>query len=127
MDITAYQGDSRTLRITVQDEDGNPLDLTGYVITWTLMKMPNGAPPVARTPYAVTDLAKGAVVALRKTSSGAGVTVTNALGGVFEVPLSPTDTATLVGPHYHEAVLVRGNARSTVVAGVLTFLRTAGV
>lgn len=67
--LSIYAGETRTLVVTVTDQDGVAIDLTGAAITYTL----NLPTPVTKT-------------------VGAGITITGALTGEFEIVLTEADT-----------------------------------
>ena len=77
----------------------NIVPITGATITWVLAKSNKGPAIVTKT-------------------TGDGITITDDLGGVFEIVLDPADTAALKGQHYHEGELVDAASRpATVVFG----------
>lgn len=83
-DFTLTQGDQRDLLMTATDEDtGEPLDLTGAIISWMLV---------------------GRGETLTKTTAVASqIEITDEEAGEFTVKLAPADTLTLLGAFYHEA------------------------
>lgn len=87
LDVVAVQETDIVLEITATDSDGAAIDLTGATITWTLRTRRGNAATITKT-------------------TGSGVTVTDAVGGVFEVTITDTDTASLNGTYYHEAKIV---------------------
>ena len=98
-----HRGDSRNLVVTVRDEPGNIIDLTGATIVWE-----------------IADSVAGP--ALLSKTNGAGVTITDAAGGVFTVALTPADTLSLTrGVKYHEARMTdAGGDRGRVVVDDIT-------
>lgn len=79
-----FSGDSIILKYNAVDEYGAVLNLTGGAIKWQLARNASDTPLLTKT-------------------IGAGVTVTNAAGGLFEVKLSFSETRTLgPGNFYHE-------------------------
>jgi hypothetical protein len=100
-DVSIVQGDSVTLTVTVTS-GGVAKNLTSATIKWSCARSADGS------------------AALSKTTSS-GITITNAAGGIFQVALSKTDTAALLGYYYHEAeVTDAGGNVSTVMTGHLT-------
>lgn len=82
-----YAGDSKIVRITVTDENGDPVPLdTITAADWRLSREPGGP-------------------ALISKAHGSGVTVTNPAGGVVQVVLQPADTAGREGFYAHELVI----------------------
>lgn len=98
-----FQGDTKDLEITVEDGEGNPLDLTGSTIEWRLFRTIRDA------------------VLIEKTLAGGGIEITNEPGGVFVVHLSSEDTRDLNGKFQHEASVtdVRGYT-ATILTGFVT-------
>lgn len=124
MDFTAYQANSRIIRVSVTDESGSPKNLTGQTITMVFMRPAVATQsPFDRASGGNRQPRTGLVEALRKTTSS-GITVTSASGGVFEVSLTATDTANLVGEYYYEIALSSGGTKSTIASGSAVFLRT---
>ena len=56
-------------------------------------------------------------------SIGSGITVTDAVNGIFQVELTPADTLAKKGSYYHEAQVTDGSSDiATVFFGILTFV-----
>ena len=92
--------------MTVRDDAGNPVDLTGASIRWQMAKHPESA-------------------ALVTKSNNQGIAVTDEAGGAFEIELASADTEALVGKYYHEGEIVdAGGAVSTVLSGNVTIVST---
>ena len=71
-----YRGDTKTLRLSVIDKQGNAVDTTGWLIDFTL-RLTDDNP---------TEL-------IRKTSSVVGeIDAVDEAGGVWDVKLLPADT-----------------------------------
>lgn len=102
-DFTMYAGDDKTLRFSLQDESGEPLDLTDVSLEWVLRD--------------------GGQIVLSKTI-GNGITVVSESGGVFDVLLAPADTESLPAKQYqHGAVIsVEEGQYDTISVGTLTIL-----
>ena len=101
-----YAGDDTKLGITVTDANGNPVDITGADIIWEAKRSEASA---------TTVLAKN-------TATGGGIAITDGPNGVFEVTITDTDSAPLVGLYYHKSVVTLTDDTSTVLTGVLTVL-----
>jgi len=98
-DFQIYQGDSKTLSVTVQDSDGDAVVITSATIKWQASK------------------SKGKTADISKTTS-AGISITDGPNGVFEITLAGSDTESLTGEFYHEAeVIFSDSTISTVLVG----------
>ena len=104
-DFTMYSGDTKLLEITVLDQDGDPVDLTGATVKWQMAKKVTSDTPV---------LSK---------EIGSGVVIMNPTAGRFDISLQPADTAAIKGAYYHEAEITEsGGDVATVLAGTITIL-----
>ena len=103
--IKLTEGDTARLTVTVRDAAGAVVDLTGATaIAWQMARSAFAASPT---------LSK---------SLGSGVTVTDAMNGVFQVALAPADSADLLGDFHHEAEVTDGAGDiATVFCGTLNF------
>ena len=91
-----FIGEDRTLRFSVADSAGLAQNISGWTLEWVLRERPWG------TQALVT-----------KTTS-AGITITNAAGGVCEVAVADDDTINLApGAYFH--TLRRTNAGAETV------------
>jgi len=103
-DFTVYQGESKTLQLTIVDGAAAAKNLTGIsAVTWRLGPLGGGA------------------AALTK-SLAAGVTVVGATSGRIDVALATADTAALAAGHYlhlTEVIDVAGDTE-TVTVGTVT-------
>jgi hypothetical protein len=94
-----FAGDRMRLVVAVADESGDAASLTAASeIRWQLGRGVEGP-------------------ALIEKSLGAGVTILDAAAGLFEVLLSPGDTAALSGEFHHEAEIVDPDGPATVIYG----------
>ena len=91
-----YSGNTRLLKVSVLDQDDAIVDLSGASATFVLMKRP------------------GQVAMITKTV-GAGITITNAVGGEMEVLLVPADTEPLRGAFAYEVEVTDASGRKTTV------------
>jgi len=97
MGETIYQGDDETIRITVEDTDGNAYDLTDVDLVWAL----------SRSRFNNSVLSK---------TEGSGLTVTDAVNGKAEVDLTQSDTEGLdTGGYIHEVELTDTSGAVTSV------------
>ena len=110
-DFVLCSGDDRTLRFTIADEAGAPLDLTGLLAArWGCARL----------------LANGNYVLPANVvkTLGAGVTVADAEAGIIEVAISGVETSLLSkGRYHHELEMTDADgAVSTLAMGVLTLI-----
>lgn len=105
-----YAGDNAALNYAITDETNNPLNLTGASLTYTI---------------SVVD---GSAAIITKSTSGGGVTITNAPGGLLTVFLTAADTINQQGELWQQLVMTDTNGVvSTLSTGTITFeLRTGG-
>lgn len=99
--LSAFQGETQTLAVTVTKEDGNPLDLTGLSAEWRLVAMRDEAAIVTKT-------------------DADGITITDAAAGTLEVTLSAADTQQDPGTYRHELRLTGVDYVATVLSGIVT-------
>lgn len=101
LNITAIAGDTMTIQLTLVDnETGDPLDLTGLTPHMQVRSTP-GDTTIAAT---------------------ATVTVTDATGGMLVAVIDAADTAPLKGQHVYDLELRgAGGDPQTVIGGRLTF------
>ena len=77
LDLSMVRGDTRIIDCTVKGVDGTtPYDLTSCTLTFTAKRQ-------------ITD-ADG--VATFQLTNGAGITITDAPGGLFEIEITPAST-----------------------------------
>lgn len=100
-DAEITQGDTQLFDVSVVDGSGAAVDLTGASIEYRLGK---------RDPE------------LTKTV-GDGITVTNEVGGEFEVELTPTETAELVRSYRHAVEVTDGDGDVATVLSGTVFVR----
>ncbi|WP_026694072.1 hypothetical protein [Peribacillus kribbensis] len=102
--FTMMAGDSLILTVSVTDENGQPLSLTGASVKWVAKKRVNSLE---------NDILK---------TSDNGVSIT---GSELKIKLDPTDTKDLSGTYYHECELTDsvGNV-STIFKGYVTVEKT---
>jgi hypothetical protein len=84
--IEIYQGDTRTLVVTVYDLDGVITPITGSSIKWVVYKPSSGAIYISK-------------------EVGSGITITDGANGIFEITLDRDDTLILLGRYNHECEL----------------------
>ncbi|MDP2621465.1 MAG: hypothetical protein Q8P46_15060 [Hyphomicrobiales bacterium] len=101
-----FAGDTKTLRVTVRDNEDNAVDLTSASIKWECGR------------------SYGKASTISKATGGSGITITDATGGEFEVLLDADDTEDQAGVFYHEAeVTFSDDTISTVLSGTMTVQR----
>ena len=97
--IEIYQGDTRTLTVTVYDLNGNIAPITGASIKWVVYKRSSGKIYISKT-------------------VGSGIAITDDLNGLFEIALVRDDTLVLLGNYKHECELVDTSSNySTIFTG----------
>jgi hypothetical protein len=97
--IEIYQGDTRTLTVTVYDLDGNIAPITGATLKWVVYKLSTSAIYISKI-------------------TGDGITITGGPNGLFEIALLNADTLNLLGNYNHECELVdESNNVSTIFTG----------
>lgn len=92
---TLYNGESRTVEVTVTDEDG-PMDLTNGSATWVLQ-------------------ASDGTEALRKESSG-DITLTDPAEGKLTIAISATDSSGLAAEQHRHFLRVQDASGNVAVA-----------
>jgi hypothetical protein len=96
-DFYIYVGDTRSLVITVQDNSGSPVNLTGATIKWVLVK---------------DDQA----VLFKDNQSNGGVSITNAANGQCTLSIQAKDTISLTpGAYIHEARMIDSSGNSSII------------
>lgn len=99
--FTITSGDSKTLRVSVVDQDGAAVDLTGASAVWAVAT------------------SRSTPILLQKATP-ASITITDGPGGLLEVTLDPADTDSFAGSYYHELQIVDNEGRkSTALTGTL--------
>lgn len=114
-DLTVYRGNTITYTLTVT-RDSAPVDLTSASIYFTV-----------KTSVGLTD----ACAVFQKTT-GSGVTITSASGGIATVVIDPIDTASVTGGTYDTSVdllydvkvIESGGVETTVALGKFTVILT---
>lgn len=107
-DFTMFAGDSKVLVVTIVDDDGAAVNITGAAIKWQ----------AART---VSD---SSALISKTTDSPGGVAITDGADGEFEVTLDEADTDDLDGLYYHEAEITMSGDTSTVLTGYMVVEQT---
>lgn len=83
--IKVHQGEPKTITVTVEDDAGTAVDITGTTVVWALSQSPGGT----------------AVV----TKSAGDIDLTNAVTGKFSFSLAVADTSSRLGLWHHEATV----------------------
>lgn len=116
--FTLWSGNRRIIEFTVEDEDnpGNPLSLTGYVVKFALARFDRNGDPIKANP--LIDM---------RSDTSSQVTITDAANGVVEVELLEADTVNIQptpGDYYFELEVFDVSNNSVVVAtGTATIKR----
>lgn len=97
-DFTMFAGDTKVIPVTVIDEDGMAVNITGATFTWEAARTVDGTAAITKT-------------------VGAGIALTSPATGVFTITLDEADTDDLEGLYYHEAEMVLAGDTSTVLTG----------
>jgi|SRR5690554_4197075 len=101
MNITIYQGESKSLVYELTDDVGNPVDLTFIDAEWRLTGRTDETPLIIKT-------------------LGAGITYTDAALGLLTVELTPEDTELAPGLYRRELRLSSGSTqRHTADTGTI--------
>ena len=97
-------GNDKQLNVTVIDQDGVAVDITGATIVWGV---------------SLTDESKSRIFFY---TSPANITITSATAGKFRINILDTDTEPLVPQDYfHEARMVdTAGLKTTVMRGTMT-------
>lgn len=104
--LTMHSGDRKNIVVTVRDEAGAIVDLTGSTARFRL----------ARHPGAISIFEKAV---------GSGLSMTDPAAGVLTVTLSADDTVALVGVFHWDVVVIDASGNPTTVAyGTLDLLRS---
>lgn len=105
-DFVMRQGDNKLVHITVIDEGGQVVNLTGSTVNWVMYRR-NPDNPI-----------------LQKTTAS-GISLTLPVSGLLTIALLPVDTQDLLGRFYHECeVTDASNNISTVTEGVVTIYKS---
>lgn len=94
-----YRGESRTLSLTFTDENGSAIDITGYVILFTVK---------AALDTDATD--SNALI----SKSG---TITDAANGLASISILSTDTLIEAGTYYYDIKYVNGASEDILGVG----------
>lgn len=104
-----YQGDNKQLIITVYDENGAILPLTGYSAVWVA---------VQQTSFAT--------VLSKSTESGGGISIPDPDNGQLVVELDKEDTASLSPKLYNHQCEIEDSSgnHSTVTTGYMKVIKS---
>lgn len=101
MQLTIYQGESKSLDYEIALPDGTPKDLSLYFAEWRLTPRGDETPVIAKT-------------------LGNGITYTDAAAGQLIVELAPTDTEIPTGIYRRELRITSSGNAHTADYGRLT-------
>lgn len=95
--VNIFQGDTRTVTVTVYDRNDNVTSIDGATaIKWVVYKRTTG------------------IIYLSK-SLGSGITISDGPNGVFEIELENADTLNLLGRYNHECELIDSSSNITTL------------
>lgn len=102
-------GNDKQLNVTVLDENGSAVDLSGATIVWAV---------------AINEKSKSRIF---EYTSPTNITITDATVGKFRIDVQASDTEPLsIGrietSYYHEARMLVGGKKTTVMIGTITVL-----
>ena len=99
-EIDIYQGNNRTIEVTLVDSDGAAFDLTNTVVSFTVKKYETDSVAlISKTSAVVSEISISSPATL----------------GIFEVFLLPGDTEDLAGNKVYDITVVSGGKTYTVV------------
>jgi len=106
-----YAANDVELDMSLFDEDGEPLDLTGSTVRWALASA-----------YDPT-----AALVVKSSAGMGGILITDAVLGTVIIVIDGEDTADFGGqPYVHEAAVINSDgAETTVLTGAVTINKTA--
>lgn len=100
-------GDSENIEVTVVDEEGTAVDLTGASIE-----------------YAIKTTVEAVTNELLLTTADFSITI---LANVFSIAVSPNDTVSLNGTYYHECEITLADGRVFTAFSGSIFISPTGV
>lgn len=100
--VKINSGDTMNLVVTVIDDAGAAVNITGYSATWKLAVRNDASADVSK-------------------AVGSGITLTTPASGILTIALTAADTADRCGAYVHELQLTDGSGNvSTALCGRLT-------
>lgn len=97
-DFSIYVGDSRSLIITVQDQNGVAVNITGATFKWVIVNQ------------------AGSTIRLKDNGTIGGISITNAINGQCTISIAAADTQSLPpGSYSHEARMIDSASNSSVI------------
>jgi len=103
--IKMYKGDNEDIEITLVDENGDPIDLTGSSITFTVKENVADEEPVIQ----------------RKNEAAGGddsqIEMTDPANGIFEIHIIPENTSSLTAKGYAydiQVILSSGKVKTVI-------------
>ncbi len=111
-DDSFYVDDPRILEFSITDAaTSGPLNLAGKSITWKMMELDRYNKPTT--------------TAILNKSTASGVAVTNSTGGILQVTLSSTETASLLGNKFKKTFYHQLEINDVITAtGRLTMFKS---
>lgn len=104
-DIEIYQGNDRTLKVTVVDSDGAAYDLSTADLYFDVKKFESDTPSIISKSSAVVTEIK---------------ILSPATDGIFEVYLLPADTENIVGKKVYDLTMDEGGKIYTLIKADFT-------
>ena len=100
VDLEVAQGEDRTLKLSVTDDAGDPFDLTGSTIFFTVRTSPKGAALISKSSAVASE-----------------ILITDASGGLADIFLTDEDTGGLaVRDHVYDVFVQQAdNSRNQVI------------
>jgi hypothetical protein len=100
--FSMFAGDTKTIRVTVTDVTGAPKDITGASITWAMQII-----------YGVD---------IKKSTTDGTIEIVNAVGGLYDISVIPSDTEGFAqGFYQHQSEVLDNDGISEVVlSGTVT-------
>jgi hypothetical protein len=104
--LQVVRGSSKTIDLTVTNEDGNPVDLTGSTVYFTVKRLVTDASPLIQ----------------KKSSDALEIDIFDPRGGVARIYLNPADTQNLaLNPYVFDVWVVLSSGKRYPVVGPATF------
>ncbi len=107
-DFEVVSGNDKELNVTVLNEIGEPIDLTGSVIVWAYSRKATN-----KTRIQTYTSPSNITIILPQTGSNIGK---------LRIDVQAVDTEPLVDKYYHEARMFAGGKKTTIMYGTMNVL-----